>query len=121
MAARYSEVRRLMRFTPVAARAATVNDLPLIPTMKLKGLPTAAQTARTASRSGRPGAISASAPAALIRFQPLDRVLQIEPPAQEIFGPSRQRERKRQRPRRRGSGRDPLRRMGGFKDWRGRV
>ena len=53
-----------LRFTPAAARAATVNDLPLIPTMKLKGLPTAAQTARTASRSGRPGAISTSAPAA---------------------------------------------------------
>jgi hypothetical protein len=36
-----------MRFTPAAARAATVNDLPLIPTMKLKGLPTTAQTARS--------------------------------------------------------------------------
>jgi hypothetical protein len=27
-----------MRLTPAAARAATVNDLPLIPTMKLNGL-----------------------------------------------------------------------------------
>jgi hypothetical protein len=41
-----------------------VNDLPLIPAMKLNGFPSAAHTARTESRSGSPGAISASAPAA---------------------------------------------------------
>src|SRR5271169_6474651 len=60
-----------MRFTPAAVRAATVNDLPLIPTMKLNGLPTAAHTARTESKSGRPGAISASAPAASYAFSRL--------------------------------------------------
>jgi hypothetical protein len=37
IAARYSEVARLMRFTPAAANSATVNDFPLIPTMKLNG------------------------------------------------------------------------------------
>ncbi len=34
IAARYSEVARLMRFTPAAASSATENDLPLMPTMK---------------------------------------------------------------------------------------
>ena len=34
-----------------------------MPAMKLTGFVTAAQTARTASRSGRPGAINTSAPA----------------------------------------------------------
>ena len=41
-----------MRLTPVAASSLTENDLPLIPTMKLTGFDTAAQTA---ARSGRPG------------------------------------------------------------------
>ena len=54
---------RLIRLTPAVASSATVNDLPLMPTMKLTGLDTAAQTARTAARSGRPGANSTSAPA----------------------------------------------------------
>ena len=44
-----------MRLTPVAASSLTENDLPLIPTMKLTGFDTAAQTAATAARSGRPG------------------------------------------------------------------
>src|SRR5437764_827782 len=60
-----------MRFTPAAESAATVNDLPLIPAMKLNGLPTASHTARTASRSGSPGAISTSAPAASYAFNRL--------------------------------------------------
>jgi len=68
IAARYSEVARLMRLTPAADRAATVNDLPLIPTMKLNGLVVAAHTARTDSKSGSPGAMSASAPAAAYAF-----------------------------------------------------
>jgi hypothetical protein len=36
-----------MRLTPAAARVAAVNDLPLSPTMKLKGLPAEVHTART--------------------------------------------------------------------------
>jgi hypothetical protein len=55
IAARYSEVARLMRLTPAAASSFTEKDFPLIPTMKLTGLDTAAQTARTAARSGKPG------------------------------------------------------------------
>ena len=54
---------RLIRFTPAAVSSATVNDLPLMPTMKLTGFETAPHTARTAARSGNPGAISTSAPA----------------------------------------------------------
>ena len=74
-----------------------MNDLPLIPTMKLNGLPTAAHTARTESKSGRPGAISQRVRARrLIRLQPLYGVVQIEPAAEEIFGPPGQRERERQ-------------------------
>ena len=38
-------------------------DLPGTPTLKLKGLATAAHTAFTAFRSGKPGAINTSAPA----------------------------------------------------------
>ena len=65
-------VKRLAPFGPLPPFCPSQpNDLPLIPTMKLKGLPTAAQTARTASRSGRPGAISASAPAASYAFSRL--------------------------------------------------
>jgi hypothetical protein len=56
-----------MRFTPAADRAATVNDLHLIPTMKLNGLRTAAHTARTESKSGKPGAISRVRARRLIR------------------------------------------------------
>jgi hypothetical protein len=44
-----------MRLTPAAASSFTEKDFPLIPTMKLTGLDTAAQTARTAARSGKPG------------------------------------------------------------------
>ena len=40
-----------------------MNDLPLLPTTKLTGVETAEHTARTAARSGRPGANSTSAPA----------------------------------------------------------
>src|SRR6267143_562149 len=63
IAARYSELARLIRRTPAAWSSATLKDLPLMPAMKLTGLDTAAHTARTAARSGRPGAISTSAPA----------------------------------------------------------
>ena len=44
-----------MRFTPAAANSATVNDFPLIPTMKLNGFLAAAHTAREYSwkRVGR--------------------------------------------------------------------
>ena len=52
-----------MRRTPAAASSLTGNDLPLMPAMKLKGFDTAAQTSRTASISGSPGAKSTSAPA----------------------------------------------------------
>src|SRR5467141_32578 len=44
-----------MRLTPAAASSLTENDFPLIPAMKLTGFDTAAQTALTAARSGRPG------------------------------------------------------------------
>ena len=44
-----------MRLTPAAASSPTENDFPLIPTMKLTGFETAAQTARTAARSGQAG------------------------------------------------------------------
>jgi hypothetical protein len=54
-----------MRLTTAATSSPTENDLSLIPTMKLTGFDTAAQTARTAARSGRPGAKSTSAPAFL--------------------------------------------------------
>src|SRR5262245_34017458 len=63
IAPRHSEVARLMRFTPAACSSATLNDLPLMPAMKLYGFERAAHTLRTASRSGNPGAISTSAPA----------------------------------------------------------
>src|SRR5260370_42208248 len=63
IAARYSEVAMLMRLTPASASSPTENDFPLIPAMKLTGFDTAAQTARTAARSGSPGAKSTSAPA----------------------------------------------------------
>jgi hypothetical protein len=52
-----------MRLTPAASSSATLNERPRALTMKLTGFPTAAQTARTAARSGRPGANSTSAPA----------------------------------------------------------
>src|SRR5213593_969714 len=41
-----------MRLTPAAWSSATVNDLPLMPAMKLTGFFTAAHTARTEARSG---------------------------------------------------------------------
>ena len=56
VAARYSDVARLMRLTPAAASSSTENDFPLIPAMKLTGFEMAAHTARTAARSGNPGA-----------------------------------------------------------------
>src|SRR5262249_52196063 len=62
-AARYSEVARVMRRTPTSASAVAVKDLPLMPTIKLKGLESDAHTRSTAARSGKPGAISTSAPA----------------------------------------------------------
>ena len=63
MAARYSDVARLMRRTPASRSSATLKDLPLMPTMKFTGLRHAAHTARTAARSGSAGANSTSAPA----------------------------------------------------------
>ena len=53
-----------MRRTPAASSVARSHDLPFMPTMKLTGFVTAAQTARTASRSGSAGANRTSAPAA---------------------------------------------------------
>ena len=53
-----------MRLTPAASSSATLNDRPLMPAMKLNGFLSEPQTFLTAARSGRPGAISTSAPAA---------------------------------------------------------
>ena len=63
IAARYSDEAKLMRLTPAAISSGTLNDLPRIATMKFTGLETAAQTCRTAARSGSAGANSTSAPA----------------------------------------------------------
>ena len=49
MAARYSDVARLMRLTPQSASSRTENDFPLMPTMKLKGLLSAEQTYQNAA------------------------------------------------------------------------
>jgi hypothetical protein len=52
-----------------ASSVARSHDLPFMPTMKLTGRVTAAQTARTASRSGSAGANRTSAPAASYAFR----------------------------------------------------
>jgi len=49
IAARHSDVARLTRFTPAASSSATLKDLPLIPTMKLKGFFSEPQTFFTAA------------------------------------------------------------------------
>src|SRR4029078_1652596 len=53
IAARYNDVARLIRRRPAASSSAPLNDLPLMPTMKLKGLDSAAQTCCNAARAGR--------------------------------------------------------------------
>ena len=56
MAARYSEVARLMRRTPAAVSSATREGFAAeSPTMKLTGLLTDAHTVRTAARVGQRG------------------------------------------------------------------
>jgi len=62
IAARYSDVARLIRRTPAAASSGTEKDLPFIPTMKLNGFEIAEQTVRTAAISGSPGANNTPAP-----------------------------------------------------------
>jgi hypothetical protein len=49
--------------TPAAVSSDTENDFPRKATIKLTGLDTAEQTARTAAKSGNPGANNTSAPA----------------------------------------------------------
>ena len=64
MAARNSDVAKLMRFTPASVSSFTVKDLPRIPAMKLTGFDTAAQTARTAAEFGLRVDVTAAKPSA---------------------------------------------------------
>ena len=55
-----------------------------MPTMKLNGFLSAAQTFFTAARSGRPGDISTSAPAFSKACRPLDDVVEVRIAAQKF-------------------------------------
>ena len=91
IAARYSEVARLTRFTPAAASSATVNDLPRMPAMKFTGSTLPAHRAhRFQVRQAR--CHQHVRPGGLERHQAADRVVQVGVAAQEALSPSGQQE-----------------------------
>ena len=99
IAARYSEVARLMRRTPACVSSATENDLPRMPTMKFTGLlERRAHRAhrREVRQAGREQHVGAGA---LVGLQASDRVVEIGAAVQIVLGARSEREREGQRAR----------------------